>query len=484
MTGAPESQGLAAAFHEAVSAHAGRPAFRCADRLLTYAELGAEVKEKRETYDAVGIRAASTVGVMADEAAEFLTDVFAILELQAFVVLLPSDTTRWELERLSGHVRLSHLLSAAPVNANSTRVGRARQLTQFDGEHAVVGEGPRLGFLTSGTTGHSKVALRTEQAMLSEATAMRHELGLTPGRRLGAMVPVHHSFGFGDCALAGILAGAEVCSFARMHPSAYLAAFEHCAIEVVALVPSQLRLLAQACRTPAFGDLSVLSAGAPLDSRTAQLAADRLGCSVGQVYGTTETGVIAVAPPGQGGTTSVGKPSHHVEVRLGTLPPEWEISAPTAVPEGIVTVRTRALFEGYVTLDGIDGRSVQTGWFSTGDRARWIDGRLELLGRLSSAINVAGVKVSAEEVEAALLQFPTVGSALVTGVEDALTYQRIKAYVTPADVDLDALRRFCEEHLSPSKRPHYYEAVAALATTPSGKVLRGRAPVSAGGHSA
>jgi acyl-CoA synthetase (AMP-forming)/AMP-acid ligase II len=138
----------------------------------------------------------------------------------------------------------------------------------------------------------------------------------------------------------------------------------------------------------------------------------------------------------------------------------------------VVTVRSQALFEGYVTSDGIDRRPVETGWFSTGDCARWVDGRLALLGRLSSAINVGGVKVSAEEVEAALLEFPGVRTALVTGADDTLRHQRINAFVTPADVDVNALRRFCEERLSPSKRPHYYEAIAALATTPSGKVIR------------
>ncbi len=478
MTGEMESQDLTIALDEVVSACGDRPAFRFADRALTYAELGAAIGDKRVAYDAAGIHSTSTVGVIADDAAEFLTDVFALLMLQAFAVLLPSGTTSWELERLSRHVRLSHVLSTAPLGPSSGPVGRARGLTRLGADTVPIGRGPRLGFLTSGTTGQSKVALRTGHAMLSEAVAVRRELSLTPGRRLAVMVPLHHSFGFGDCALTGMLAGAEVIGFPPMHPSAYLSGLERAAIDLVALVPSQLRLLAEACQHPSFGRLSAFSAGAPLDSRTAELATARLGCQVGQVYGTSETGVIAVAPAVEGGSAVVGKPSEHMEVRLESLPPGWDVASPAAGPEGIVTVRSPALFEGYVTLDGIDDRSLQTGWFSTGDCARWAEGRLQLLGRLSSAINVAGVKVSAEEVEAALLEFPAVRSALVTGVEDGLAHQRIKAYVTPEHVDLKALRHFCEAHLSPPQRPHYYEAVPALATTPSGKVIRGRGAVS------
>jgi acyl-CoA synthetase (AMP-forming)/AMP-acid ligase II len=308
--------------------------------------------------------------------------------------------------------------------------------------------------------------------MLVETASMQRELKLTPGLRLAALVPLHHSFGFGDCALAGILAGAEVCTYSRMPPSGYLSAFERSAIDVVALVPAQLRLLAEKCNAPVFGNLSALSGGAPLDGHTAQLARERIGCAVGQVYGTTETGVIAVSRPGEGSSACVGAPCHHVEVRLDALPSNWKTAVPGESAEGIVAVRSEALLEGYVTPGGIDGEAVRSGWFATGDCARLVAGRLELLGRLSSAINVAGVKVSPEEVEAALLEFPAVRSVLVAPVEDALAHQRIKAYVTPENVDLQELRRFCEARLSASKRPHYYEAVAALATTPSGKVIR------------
>jgi acyl-CoA synthetase (AMP-forming)/AMP-acid ligase II len=472
MTRVSESQDFAAAFDQAVFAHGDRLAFRYADRSLTYAQLRAVVNEKRAAYASAGIRSSSTVGVIADDPAEFLSDVFALLKLQAFCVLLPAETTQWELERLSGKLRFGQILSATAVDGRSVPVGRARVLTHSDSEHTSIAHPSCLGFLTSGTTGGSKIALRTVKAMLVEAAAMRHELGLTPGRRLGAMVPLHHSFGFGDCALAGILAGVELSSYPRMHPSAYLAAFERSSIEVVALVPSQLRLLAEACNAPVFGRLSAMSGGAPLDAGTARLAKERLGCALGQVYGSTETGIMTVAPPGEGGNGCVGKPSRHMEMRLDGFPPEWHSEAAAADAEGVVAVRSQALFEGYVTSDGVDRRPVETGWFSTGDCARWVDGRLELLGRLSSAINVGGVKVSAEEVEAALLEFPGVRTVLVTGVDDALRHQRIKACVTPADVDVEALRRFCEERLSPSKRPHYYEALAALATTPSGKVLR------------
>lgn len=458
------------ALNHVVSTLGDQPAFRYDDRVLTYAEFSSAVERKVATYS-LEIGDSATVGVVADDPIEFLTDVFALLKLQAFCVLLAADITGWELERLSRMVRVSHMVSTAPVYERSICLG-GRVLACLDDEHEPVVQGPCLGFLTSGTTGHPRIAVRSERALLVEAMAMRLEFHLNPGCRLATLVPLHHSFGFGDCALTGILAGVEVCSYPRMHPSAYLAHFEQLRIDIAALVPAQLRLLAEACEAPVFERLSVLSAGAPLDARTAQLASERLRCAVGQVYGTSETGVIAVAPPGEGAHCSVGAPSHHVEIRLDPLPPDWVSAGSTAATQGIVAVRSEALFAGYVTPDGIDRRPIRSDWFSTGDCARLVEGRLQLSGRLSSAINVAGVKVSPEEVEAALLEFPSVRGALVTGMDDALAHQRMKAFVTPADVDLEQLRRFCEERLSVSKCPHYYEAVESLATTPSGKVIR------------
>jgi long-chain acyl-CoA synthetase len=83
--------------------------------------------------------------------------------------------------------------------------------------------------------------------------------------------------------------------------------------------------------------------------------------------------------------------------------------------------------------------------------------------------------VSPEEVEAVLLEFPAVRSCLVDGEPDEWRGQRIRATVTPADVDLSALRAFCRERLSGPKQPSRFVSVDNLETTATGKVIRGQA---------
>ena len=47
--------------------------------------------------------------------------------------------------------------------------------------------------------------------------------------------------------------------------------------------------------------------------------------------------------------------------------------------------------------------------------------------------------------------------------------------MTPADVDLTALRAFCRERLSGPKQPSRFVSVDTLETTATGKVIRGQA---------
>jgi acyl-CoA synthetase (AMP-forming)/AMP-acid ligase II len=74
-----------------------------------------------------------------------------------------------------------------------------------------------------------------------------------------------------------------------------------------------------------------------------------------------------------------------------------------------------------------------------------------------------------------LLVFPTVRSCLVDGVPDERLGERIRATVTPADVDLSALQAFCRQRLSGSKLPSRFQTLETLETTATGKVIRSAA---------
>jgi acyl-coenzyme A synthetase/AMP-(fatty) acid ligase len=68
-------------------------------------------------------------------------------------------------------------------------------------------------------------------------------------------------------------------------------------VTLVAGVPPLLRLLAEAATGRPTRRIGYLSAGMPMDARTAELVGTVLGGWLGEVYGTTETGPICVRPP-------------------------------------------------------------------------------------------------------------------------------------------------------------------------------------------
>ncbi|MEU1519504.1 class I adenylate-forming enzyme family protein [Streptomyces sp. NPDC005811] len=449
-------------------------------------ELVERVDAKARALRAAGAGPGVLVGTLGGPAAEFVGEVFAILATGAVAVPLSRRLTPWELGRLRERLPLDLLwtprdsASTLPFPAGDCGARRLTGHRDPSRRSPEPGELPRrpafeaaaTAQLTSGTTGHPRVALRSAAALLAEVENYRAALGLGPDSRLLCPVPLQHAYGFGLCALAAPLAGAHVRCTSPDRPRMLLREIADDGVTLFVGVPPLLRLLARSARSrPREGRaVGYLSAGMALDAHTAELVATRLSGHVGQVYGTTETGPICVTRPApwRPDVTGPGAPLPGVQVRLSPVPDPG-----AAAGSGLVTVVSRSAMFGYAERDTVDTAPLRGG-FTTGDLARWEEGRLVLTGRLSTCINVAGVKIGPEEIEAVLLAFPEVASCLVSGADDPVLGQRIVATVTPGTVDLEKLERFCRERLSPSWVPHTFASVAHLPTTETGKVIRPR----------
>ena len=255
-----------------------------------------------------------------------------------------------------------------------------------------------------------------------------------------------------------------------------LRALDQYDVTLVASVPPMLRLLAEAATARPKRRIGYLTAGMLLDPRTAELVGTVLGGRIGEVYGTTETGPICVRPPVPWqDARSLGRPLPGVRVDLRPLGegPEPQASADGAsdVSSGLVVVHSPTAMAGYLHEDRVDAAPVANG-FVVGDIGRQTPDGLVIVGRLANCVNVGGAKVSPEEVEAVLLEFPEVRSCLVDGVPDERLGERIRATVTPAHVDLPALQAFCRQRLSGSKLPSRFFSIETLETTATGKVIR------------
>ena len=434
------------------------------------------VEARLDAYRRAGIGPGCRVGAVAWPGASFTADVLAVLALDAVVVPLPRQMSEWERERNETLAAPTHL--AAPLDwpllpgIGDVVAGRRLIVRKPAGEAPPGGAASAQ--LTSGTSGHTRVALRPVSALMAEAENYRTALDLAPGTVLACPVPLHHAYGFGLAVLAAPLAGATTLVTSADRPRMLLRALDQHDVTLFAGVPPMLRLLAEAATSRPTRRIGYLSAGMQMDPRTSELVGTVLGGWLGEVYGTTETGPICVRPPVPWqDARSLGQPLPGVRVDLRPLADVPQPSADGAadVESGLITVHSPTAMTGYLYPDRVDAAPVADG-FVVGDIGRRTPDGLVIVGRLANCVNVGGTKVSPEEVEAVLLEFPTVRSCLVDGVPDERLGQRIRAMVTPADVDLSALQAFCRERLSGSKLPSRFLGIETLETTATGKVIR------------
>jgi o-succinylbenzoate---CoA ligase len=236
----------------------------------------------------------------------------------------------------------------------------------------------------------------------------------------------------------------------------------------LALVPTQL---ARARRDPrVWAALATFHAVLVGGGRTeAGLLADARasGIPVVWTYGMSET---------CGGCVYDGRPLDGVEV--------------VVADDGQIQIGGPVLFAGYRLRPELTRSSVVNGRLATADRGRWVDGRLEVLGRLDAVVITGGLNVDLAAVEALVQEWAgrTRSDAVVVGVPDAEWGTKIVA-VTDGSGDLTGLQQFVRRSLPAYAAPRDLVQLKQLPRLASGKpdrtairalVIRGTDPVAAG----
>ncbi len=172
-------------------------------------------------------------------------------------------------------------------------------------------------------------------------------------------------------------------------------------------------------------------------------------------YGMTEVGMALSNPyHGERRPGAVGRPLPGVEVRLKTE----SGAVVTAEDEpGEIQVRGQGVFRAYWNRPEESAESFEDDWFRTGDMAVRERGSYRIMGRLSvDIIKSGGYKLSALEIEAALLEHPDIAECAVIGLPDDTWGEAVAAVVVLKDatsLELPALRDWCKGRLSVYKIP-------------------------------
>jgi len=448
---------------------------------------------------AAGVQRGDRVAVLLDNHSQFLVAAFGIWKRGA--VLLPLNPQLRKAEILT-YLSDSSACAIATSSRDSSAVGSIREEASAAGyiafllseknrwafEHppnvAAAGRpggfrqtlldpnSPALTQYSTGSTGVPKRITRTHQQLLGEALSVAQLLHLTPADRILGAAPFFHSYGLMVCALTTLLSGSTLYPVASFVPrrAADLIARER--LTGFPGVPFMFQLL---CDLQSGHDLSslrfALSAGASLPSSTADSFEAAYGLRIRQLYGSTETGVIAVSGvyediADQG---SVGLPIPGVSVAIVD-----DTGRPLPVGhEGLVRICSEFAARDYEhRICGGDSYFTADG-FCPGDRGRLSEsGELTLCGRHRRFINVSGYKVDPGEVEAVLLEHPEIAEAVVLGIDAGAKGETVKAVIVSSSLSQQAVRAYCADHLAPFKCPQVIEFRGELPKSTMGKVLR------------
>lgn len=448
--------------------------------VLTAGELVAAIVALRDRLVAAGVGPGQGLGVLARNGRDFVIGVLAGLGTGAVVLPLSPQLTRAELDGLlavaplhavlDDHSGVEPLPGRDPTSIGPWRFARSERPSGDPFAPHV----PDAAFVrfTSGTTGTSKGVVIGHRAVLERTAAAVHALGLGADDVVLWVLPM--AYHFVVSIVAYVRFGVPFVVVRDLLARTILEAATAHGGTLLYAAPTQVRMLAadtSGLGLPPGCRVIATSAGVPRDVALAFRA--RFGVPVTQVYGIIELGL----PVG-----NLDDPEAHPEA-IGRALPGYEVAIldddVRPVPDGTVGqlgLRGPGMFDAYLAPPLPRDAVLQHGWFLTGDLAvRDATGLVTVAGRRKAMINVAGMKVFAEEVEAVLDAHPDVACSRARGEPHPLMGEVVVAEVVSAPgctVDPDAVRRWARERLSMPKVPQRIAVVDALPTTATGKIAR------------
>jgi acyl-coenzyme A synthetase/AMP-(fatty) acid ligase len=285
---------------------------------------------------------------------------------------------------------------------------------------------PVVYLCTSGSTGTPAIVPKSLASLLAEATVLS-ELFARPSRS-ATLVPYCHIYGFLHALLVPTFTGGTSDLSAGISPRALLELASQGTIQVGVTVPAVLKAMIRSLEegiapSPRAGTRFV-TAGAALPSATRARFEELSGCSITDIYGSTEAGTIATRLD-----NGPWIPAPAVETRI--------------TDDGILEVRSP-----FAALPGPDG------FQRTGDLARRQESGFVLEGRGDDIVKIGSRRTSLSEIERVLAQHPQVVSA---GVVPAILRgeTRLVAFVQTATglIDEAELKHFVRDKLADHKVP-------------------------------
>ncbi|HVI57778.1 MAG TPA: AMP-binding protein [Luteimonas sp.] len=379
---------------------------------------------------------------------------FCAVALRGQTTLLPPSRTRAAIDEVRAlhpdsyclgdgeHCGCAHA-SLAPL---PHYVRLPDELPRLDGERPRIDEDAlvAIGF-TSGSTGAPRANAKTWRGFrTSTAQNLAALAGLwAEGEVVHAVatVPPQHMYGMEMSVLLPLLGDVAVHGVRPFFPQDVAQALgEANAPRLLVTTPVHLRALVESgvALPPMAG---IVTATAPLSQALAAEAEARFGCEVREVFGSTETCVIA---------------RRRTAVEQAWTPLAGVVVAPQ--PDGML-VRAAHLPQPVLLADLVEVGA---------------DGRFELRGRQADLLEIAGKRASLGDLTRRLLAVPGVRDGVVFQLDEADGHgvQRIAALVVAPGLREDDILGALRRSIDPVFLPRRLRLVDALPRNETGKLPR------------
>ncbi|MGZ3682742.1 MAG: acyl-CoA synthetase [Bdellovibrionota bacterium] len=408
------------------------------------------------------------VGILAPSSLEFAAALKGIWKAGAIAVPLQPNHPVPELEYILADSGLEkfffHESCAELARSLKAEAIPIRKIMGSPVSHPSEGDAALM-IYTSGTTSRPKGVITTYGGLDAQIGSLRQAWGWTAQDRILNVLPLHHVHGLVNV-LACALASGATCELGEKFDPAYVWKRFQWTTLFMAVPTIYAKLIQfwessdeQAPLSAAAAKLRLMVSGsAALPAPVSHAWLRITGHCLLERYGMTEIGMALSNPlHGVRKIGTVGKSLPGVSVRL--LEGEIQVKGPTVFRE-----YWRKPSQDCFTADG---------WFKTGDIAEIdAEGYYRILGRASQDIlKSGGYKISALEIESALLENSQVIEAAVVGVPSDLWGEQVAAaYVGSAEPE--ELAAWLKEKIAAYKVPSLWKKVAALPRNAMGKALK------------
>lgn len=419
------------------------------DRQWTHAEVARTVERYAAGLAARGVTRGDTVALVAANRPETIFTWFAANHLGAKMLILNPALKGAEQDAMFAAASASVVLRSADEASALPVDGAPPAVAARPDDVAVL-------LATSGTTGKPKLIPQTHRVLALTAEAVPAWLGLSREDRLMTALPLFHINAQAYSTLGSLGAGASLVLLPKFSASRFCEDAERAGATVFNAVGAMINILLATEPRPSDRDHRLRLCYSALALPEAQHRAfeERFGVRMIVGYGMSETTFGTIWPLDQ-------------PPRYGTM--------------GVLRQHPRlgAINEAKLGDDGelfLKNPATKGEWLATGDIVRRDeDGWFTFVSRKKDVIRRRGENVAAGEVEAVLLEHPSVLEAAVVAAPSKLGEDEIVAYVAPkpgATVDVAELASFCKERLADFKVPSVIHVRDSLPKTPTERIAK------------